>query len=90
MVVRGTSLMVFFRTVDRVDKLLKRKREDNILKRQIFVLLDWGKVQKCSRKLDSVVEIIEVSHFDPFIFCDWRPIATTSIRRSTGRKMLST
>ena len=53
-------LIVFFRTVDSICKLLARKCEKRSVKRKIFVLLDLGKAKKYLYELDAAAKNIEV------------------------------
>ena len=53
-------LIVFFRTVDSICKLLARKCEKRSVKRKIFVLLDLGKAKKYLFELDAAAKNIEV------------------------------
>jgi len=55
-------LIVFFRTVDSICKLLARKCEKKFVKKMIFGVLDLGKVKKYLCKLDAAATkiIIEV------------------------------
>ena len=53
-------LIVFFRTVASIRKLLTRKCEKSFVKNKIFMVLDLGKVKKYLCKLDRAATNIEV------------------------------
>jgi hypothetical protein len=60
-------LIVFFRTVDSIRKLLARKCEKRFVKKKIFVVLDLGKAKKYLCKLDAVAKNIEVRQSTQFL-----------------------
>ena len=61
-------LIIFFRTVDNIRKLLARKCEKTFVKKKIFAVLDLGKVKKYLCKLDAVATSIEVRQSQCTIF----------------------
>ena len=53
-------IIVYFRTVDSIRKLVARKCEKKFVKNKIFMVLDLGKVKRYLSKLDAVEKNIEV------------------------------